>query len=442
MEREATLQIDLCNEIGRLRDVVVHRPGAEIARMTQHHLDLLLFDDILSPREAELEHALMTNILEGAGARVYELLDLLTRALERAPVVERRELLARVCAVEGVLQLEEPLFEWAAAPLAAGLVAGIYWSDLPGAPASLSRLRSNLYDPFAVALNPLPNLMFMRDPCVAVGRQLVVCSMARAARAREPLLVRFALRWGLPSGFGPAITALVDERERSQHRVTLEGGDVLVPSCEFVLIGCSERSSPQGIERFAHDVLFPNLPQLARVYAVLMPAKRSLMHLDTILTQIDRALFLGHGPLVAGPRALPVARLERERPPALVDGASVLDVLRDELGPEVALVPCGGEEPVQQEREQWTDGANAVCVAPGRIVLYSRNTATIAALRDHGFAERRLSVVHSPEQRAELIADGMQRPRAVFSFSGSELSRARGGGRCLTMPLRRDPIDV
>ncbi|MCA9718192.1 MAG: hypothetical protein KC468_26205, partial [Myxococcales bacterium] len=117
-----------------------------------------------------------------------------------------------------------------------------------------------------------------------------------------------------------------------------------------------------------------------------------------------------------------------------------LDVLREELGAGLELVRCGGSDIVQQEREQWTDGANAVCVAPGKIILYSRNTYTIRALREHGFVERRISAELAGAQRAELVRQGMEEPRTVFSFSGSELSRARGGGRCLTMPLCRAPL--
>jgi arginine deiminase len=163
------------------------------------------------------------------------------------------------------------------------------------------------------------------------------------------------------------------------------------------------------------------------------------MHLDTILTHIDRDLFLGHAPMIigGGDRALEVARLERDKAPALVKKATVADVLREELGNEVQVVPCGGDDPLQQEREQWTDGANALCMAPGHILLYARNTHTIAALRDHGFEEAAVHVMQPPEVRAQLVADGRARGRTVFSFSGSELSRARGGGRCLTMSLCR-----
>ena len=118
-------------------------------------------------------------------------------------------------------------------------------------------------------------------------------------------------------------------------------------------------------------------------------------------------------------------------------GATVLDVLRDCIGSDVQLVPCGGDDPLHQLREQWTDGANALCLAPGKIVLYARNVRTIAALQERGFETIALHLVQPPEQRAELMGQGMAAERAVFSFAAGELSRARGGARCLTMPLSR-----
>jgi arginine deiminase len=216
---------------------------------------------------------------------------------------------------------------------------------------------------------------------------------------------------------------------------------MLVLSPEVLLIGCSERTTAQTIERLAEESLFPSCPALMRVYVVFMPEQRSVMHLDTVLTQVDRRIFLGHQPLLVGgdDRALPVACLERGAAARMLDGASVLDTLREALSDDTVLVPCGGHQALHQEREQWTDGANAVTLAPGRIILYARNAYTIAALAEHGFEEVRLHTAQPSEQREQLILEGMQRERAVFSFSGSELSRARGGGRCLTMPLARQP---
>lgn len=435
------MEIAIDSEIGPLRRVLVHRPGDEIVRMTQHDLDLMLFDDILAPDETATEHELMSDVLGAAGAEVMQLTPLLASAMAAAPEDARRELVERACEAAGAPGVAARLVEWEPARLATGLVRGVYWDEIEGLSSSLARLRASTRN-HRFALTPVPNLMFMRDPCMAIYDRVVVSRMATAARSREPWLVAFALRHAPEAGVPLSFEA--DDSRRGTSFRSLEGGDVLVLSPHVVMIGCSIRTTAQTIQRLAEEALFPAHPRLRRVYAVMMPEARSVMHLDTILTHVDRGLFLGHKPLLVGDDASPglrVARLSRDHDPQLLSGATVLDVLREELGPQTRLVPCGGNDPLYQEREQWTDGANAVAVGPGHVILYARNTHTIRALEAEGFAEVRLSVVHSEDQRRELIAEGMRKPRTVFSFSGSELSRARGGGRCLTMPLHRDPLD-
>jgi arginine deiminase len=427
-----TIRID--SEIGPLELVLVHRPGDEVVRMTQHELDQLLFDDILSPAETVREHGLMVEILERAGATVVDMGGLLERALDRAPPSERAQLVMRACELAGAKEIADLIADWPADRLARALIAGLEWSELDRQPDALWRYRQR-FDGARRALPPVPNLMFMRDPCFAVRDRIVVGRMRKEARAREPLLVSFATRFGGVVS-EPRLCFEPNEDAKPYHYRRIEGGDVLVLSTEVLFIGCSQRTSAQTIERVVREALFPSFADLARVYAVLIPEARTVMHLDTILTQIDDKLFLGFEPLVVGEQALPLVRLEREKPPAALSG-SALDVLREELGPGTRLVPCGGSERLHQEREQWTDGANAVCLAPGKIILYARNVHTIHALRDHGFEETAIHQVIPAEQRSELIASAMTRERSVISFPGSELSRARGGGRCLTMPLRR-----
>ncbi|MEM6990472.1 MAG: arginine deiminase family protein [Myxococcota bacterium] len=439
------MKIGVHSEIGALRRVLVHRPAAEIVRMTQHDLDRMLFDDILAPDETAAEHDVMTQILRESGAEVLYVQELLHEALQAAPADDRRAFVEGACALCGLTGVAEELAQWPADRLARGLIAGIYWRELDAGSSTLARIRATRLpgSDSAFAMPPAPNLMFMRDPCMSVFDRVVMGRMATAARAREPLLVAFALQHA-PSAGAQLSFAGTDAR-RSERFAKLEGGDVLVLCPEALMIGCSLRTSAATLERLAHDALFGAHPALQRVLVVFMPEARSVMHLDTILTQVDRELFLGHRPLIMGGpgrEALAVAEVRRDGPPRLLPDATVLDVLRETLGAGVAIVPCGGQDPLHQEREQWTDGANAVAVAPGHIVLYARNARTTRALAEHGFSEVRLSAVQSVAERADIIAQGTAQARTVYSFSGSELSRARGGGRCLTMPLLRDELNA
>lgn len=422
------IQVD--SEIGRLRRVLVHRPGREIDWMVPSMMGSLLFDDILDGEEAREEHEVFRNIMRRAGVEVLDAQDLLAQVLEDE--VARRLLLEELEAEYGApFNLVRRLYDFAAADLASALVEGI--RTHPPDPAA-----GHLH-PFE--LDPVPNYFFQRDPQVVLGDRSVVCSMATAAREREPLLGRFIFQHHSALGGEACYEIDVPPTGAPQHNPnfpypSLEGGDVLVVSPEILLVGLSERTNRRGIEVLA-GYLRKVRTSFRHLVMVELPRKRSYMHLDTVFTLIDRHLCLAHVPVIqpGGPESAHVYTVDlHARDLTFTLRSSLLKVLA-ELGLELEIVPCGGsEEAIDQEREQWTDGANAFALAPGLILLYRRNRRTLEELARRGWRVLPEGEVLAGEH--DLLGGGP----AVISLSSNELSRARGGPRCMTMPLERDPL--
>jgi arginine deiminase len=420
------------SEIGRLRRVLVHRPSREIDWMVPSIMERLLFDDILDGGEAREEHAMFCQVLRQAGAEVLDAQDLLAEVLhDRAVAGELIGELEREYAAPAAVARE--LTTLPPATLAATLIEGI---RLPKEAADAGRRQF-------FSLNPVPNYFFQRDPQVVLGNRLVVSSMANDAREREPLLARtlFAHHPSL-ADLAAIFEIEVPPSGAPQHDPsfpypTLEGGDVLVVSPELVLVGLSERTNRRGVETLA-EYLRLEETSFRHMIVVELPHRRSYMHLDTVFTLIDRNLCLAHLPVVepGGPESAHVYSVDlsaRELTFTLRGG--LLPTLAG-LGVELEVVPCGGSaEAIDQQREQWTDGANAFAVAPGVVLLYQRNHRTIAELAQHGF--RVLSGEEVAAGRHDLVDGG----RAVVTLWSNELSRARGGPRCMTMPLERDPLN-
>jgi len=425
------MPIHVDSEIGRLHRVLVHRPGREIDWMVPSMMGSLLFDDILYGDEAREEHDAFCEIFRRAGVEVIEAQDLLADVLADEAV--RKELLDELEAEYGApYSLVRRLYELPPAELAAALVEGIR------APAEVATAAQ----PQLFELNPLPNYFFQRDPQVVMGRQVVVSSMATAAREREPLLARTLFQHHPAlAGYHQLFEIDVPPTGAPHHNPNfpypnLEGGDVLVVSPEIVLVGLSERTNRRGIEVLAGWLRREETP-FRHLIMVEMPRKRSYMHLDTVFTLIDRNLCLAHLPVVqpGGPESAHIYSVDLyARELTFTLRGSLLDLLAG-LGVELAVVPCGGAaERIDQEREQWTDGANAFAIAPGLIVLYRRNRKTIDELARRGW--RVLPEEEVVAGRHDLLTGGP----AVVSLQGNELSRARGGPRCMTMALERDPL--
>ncbi len=416
------------SEIGRLRRVLVHRPGAEIDTMIPELMEDLLFDDILYGEEARGEHDMFREVLERAGVEVLEAETLLGEVLEDEAIA--RDSIARL---ERRYQLSADLTarlrSVTPAELAALLIAGIR----TGSPEAERQRRF-------FAMDPVPNYFFQRDPQFVLGDRAIVSAMATEAREREPMLARliFQNHPELESDRPPSLLERPmyggPDFDPEAMLSTVEGGDVLVPSDKVVMVGLSERTNRRGIEALAMK-LRGDQSTFEHLIVVELPAKRSFMHLDTVLTFVDRGLCLAHQPVTQPGRAqsahASVVDLNAEQL-AFRLSDSVGDALA-EVGLDVEIVPCGGGDRIDQEREQWTDGANAFAVEPGVILLYQRNRETAAELARRGW---RLLTEHDV-LAGEPIVD---RGRTAVTFLGQELSRARGGPRCMTMPLERESV--
>jgi arginine deiminase len=392
----------------------------------------LLFDDILDGDEAREEHDVFHRVLTQAGVEVLDAQALLADVVAGGEEARRR-LLDELEAEYGVpFSVVRRLYDMEPQDLAQALIEGIR------APAEVADAGSKVF----FDLYPVPNYFFMRDPQVVMGNRVVISSMGTAAREREPLLSRtiFEHHPAL-AGYEALYEIDVPPTGAPQHNPhfpypSLEGGDVLVVSPEILLVGLSERTNRRGIEVLA-GYLRRVETSFRHLIMVELPRKRSYMHLDTVFTFIDRRLCLAYLPVIqpGGPEAAHIYTVDlHAKDLTFTLRNSLLEVLA-ELGLEVEVVPCGGaQEAIDQEREQWTDGANAFAIAPGLILLYRRNRKTLEELARRGWRilleDEALSGGH------DLLEGG---PTAVALYS-NELSRARGGPRCMTMPIERDPL--
>jgi arginine deiminase len=421
------MRLNVTSEIGRLKSVLVHLPGREIDLMVPPMMAQLLFDDILYGQVAREEHRRFQQLIRFIADDVYDLQDLLEEVLEDEDIKDRivrdlgkRNRLGR--------KLVSALLEERPAALAEVLISGIARETESG-----ELPQFDLY--------PIPNLFFMRDPQIVIGDRVVIASMATQARRRESLLSKYVFEnhphFQGERTFWVDFMANEPERPMSRKSPTLEGGDVLIPRRDLLLVGVTERTSKAGVEALMRS-LKEQKAGIKSVIIVDIPRQRSFMHLDTIFTFISRNECLIYPPVIlpSGSQAATVTTVDlTKKIPTYSEQKSLLGALKKK-GFDLEPIYCGGKSAVDQQREQWTDGANAFALAPGVILLYERNVRTAETLAKHGY-----HIVYEDDVllgRTEL--ETWTDKKYALQIAGNELSRARGGPRCMTMPLEREEL--
>lgn len=391
------------SEVGTLRVVILHRPGAELQRLTPRNSDRLLFDGLPWVSRAQEEHDAFAALLRSRGVEVLLLSDLLTEALGSG-AARMHGISAAVDSRRLGLPLAQELAAYLrsleAGPLAHILMAGMTFNELPIA-GEMSLVR-RMHHSADFVIDPLPNLLFTRDSSFWIGPRVAITSLALPARIRETSLT------DLIYAHHPRFRGI--RRAYESRSAPVEGGDVLLLAPGVVAVGVGERTTPAGAEALARSLFDDDLAHT--VLAIPIAQERAQMHLDTVCTMVDTDAVVMYPNIVDSLSAFTIHRtgdgVKIDRAAPFVDAAA------NAMGIEKLRVIDTGLDPVTAEREQWDDGNNTLALSPGVVVAYERNTETNARLEDSGIE--------------------------VLRISASELGTGRGGPRCMSCPVARDPL--
>lgn len=395
-----------CNsEVGRLRVVILHRPGPELQRLTPRNNDTLLFDGLPWVARAQQEHDAFADLLTSRGVEVLLLGELLTEALAKSGAARMQGISAAVDSRRLGAPLAQELSTYLrtldAGALARILMAGMTFDELPFGENELSLVR-RMHHGGDFVINPLPNLLFTRDSSFWIGPRVAITSLSMHARVRETSLT------DLIYAHHPRFLGV--RRAYESRSAPIEGGDVLLLAPGVVAVGVGERTTPAGAEALARSLFDDDLAHT--VLAVPIAQERAQMHLDTVCTMVDKDAVVMY-PNIQD--SLTAFTIRRKSEGVTIDRAApFVDAAADAMGIGKLRVIDTGLDPVTAEREQWDDGNNTLALAPGVVVAYERNTETNARLADSGIE--------------------------VLPISASELGTGRGGPRCMSCPAGRDPL--
>lgn len=404
------MPIQVYSEIAPLRRVLLHRPGQELEHLVPGSLERLLFDDIPYLKGAQAEHDRFAQVLRDNGVEVVYLSKLTAEALSQDKALKEafirdftqksgsvahryeRELQAYLGSIEDVHEM------------VLQTMAGIPFSDL--ALDHAESLTAMLHCKADFALEPIPNLYFTRDPFASVGGGVALHRMYSATRRRETLYGAYILQHhpeyaGTPFYYTP------------DSPYSLEGGDVMNLSESVLAVGISQRTMPEAIEQLARNVFRRPESKIRTILAMSIPSKRAFVHLDTVMTQVDVDKFVVHPAILPTLRIFEVTQGKGGELTARQLDMDLAHALAHYLHlDQVTLILCGGQDQIAAQREQWNDGSNTLCIRPGVVIAYDRNYITNEILESYGIT--------------------------VLKIPSGELSRGRGGPRCMSMPLIRD----
>ncbi len=406
--------MNIYSEIAPLRKVIVHRPGPEVERMTPETAKISLYNDIIPVEEVQKEHDGLVALLSRF-TTVVEISEVIAEALE---TLESRIRVTETLFPDNGLHRRILQELWGSCD---GTTAASHVVE--GLPMPHTRLETVINGP-EYLLPPLPNLYFTRDIGFVVGRNAFAGNMAHSVRTNESKLASLAFAALSGSALPPA---------RVPGNARIEGGDVLVFSPKLLVIGVGERTAAASVDSLIGSLLENGTEEIT-VLAVLLPEGRATIHLDMIATLVDHHTLLAYTPFIAGQRPVQVFRIHavQGRDWDVHEETDLVSALGNCRYP-VDLIPCGGSNRQQQEREQWFSACNSLALAPGKIVVYDTNPGTLDQLAKAGF-----NIVDTGSSTSGLSAmDEATADRMVFAVRGTELARGGGGPRCMTLPVER-----
>ena len=409
--------INVTSEIKPLKEVLVHRPGKELLNLTPDTLQRLLFDDIPYLKVAQAEHDEFVQILRDNNIKVYYLEDLMAETLDYNPEIKKK-FLKQFIAEAGVNtpKYRDLVFDYLMSienskEFVLKTMEGVQIYELDRNKRVMEKSLVDLVTAETdFIVEPMPNLYFTRDPFASVGNGIVLNKMYSVTRSRETIYAEYIFN------YHPKFKGEDENYYDRYYDWHIEGGDVLNLNDHILAIGISQRTEAGAIDKLAKNLFKNPNCKIDTVLAFNIPESRAFMHLDTVFTQIDVDKFTYHPGIM---KTLQVFEITEGNDPNSDEDLNVKEIndsleniLSHYLGIPITLIPCAGGDDVASQREQWNDGTNTLCIAPGVVVVYNRNNITNDVLRSHGIK--------------------------VIEMSSAELSRGRGGPRCMSMPLSRE----